>query len=145
MRSVSRAELVAVAFLGAILFVSALALVELHYRARLLFVTHEHEVGISRRLLDDQAELQMKVRRAALPGVISSSAQAYGLEGATGAVTYTLVIDDAGGIAYAEETAARLVPETPAGETVGAAKSNDAAGGQGVKQKSAAGRSEGAR
>ena len=108
MRSVSRAELIAVFLLGIILFASAIALVELHYRSRLLFVAHEHEVGIARRLLDDQAELQMKVRRAALPGTISAGAQMMGLEGATGAVTYTLVADAQGRIDFAEETKARV-------------------------------------
>ena len=108
MRSVSRAELIAVFLLGIILFASAIALVEIHYRSRLLFVEHEHEVGIARRLLDDQAELQMKVRRAALPGTISAGAQMMGLEGATGAVTYTLVADAQGRIDFAEETKARV-------------------------------------
>ena len=108
MRSVSRAELIAVFLLGIILFASAIALVELHYRSRLLFVEHEHEVGIARRLLDDQAELQMKVRRAALPGTIFAGAQMMGLEGATGAVTYTLVADAQGRIDFAEETKARV-------------------------------------
>ena len=108
MRSVSRAELIAVFLLGIILFASAIALVELHYRSRLLFVEHEHEVGIARRLLDDQAELQMKVRRAALPGTISAGAQMMGLEGATGAVTYTLVADAQGRIDFAEATEARV-------------------------------------
>lgn len=108
MRSVSRAELIAVFLLGIILFASAIALVELHYRSRLLFVEHEHEVGIARRLLDDQAELQMKVRRAALPGTISAGAQMMGLEGATGAVTYTFVADAQGRIDFAEETKARV-------------------------------------
>lgn len=108
MRSVSRAELIAVFLLGIILFASAIALVELHYRSRLLFVEHEHEVGIARRLLDDQSELQMKVRRAALPGTISAGAQMMGLEGATGAVTYTLVADAQGRIDFAEETKARV-------------------------------------
>ena len=108
MRSVSRAELIAVFLLGIILFASAIALVELHYRSRLLFVEHEHEVGIARRLLDDPAELQMKVRRAALPGTISAGAQMMGLEGATGAVTYTLVADAQGRIDFAEETKARV-------------------------------------
>lgn len=108
MRSVSRAELIAVFLLGIILFASAIALVELHYRSCLLFVEHEHEVGIARRLLDDQAELQMKVRRAALPGTISAGAQMMGLEGATGAVTYTLVADAQGRIDFAEETKARV-------------------------------------
>ena len=108
MRSVSRAELIAVFLLGIILFASAIALVELHYRSRLLSVEHEHEVGIARRLLDDQAELQMKVRRAALPGTISAGAQMMGLEGATGAVTYTLVADAQGRIDFAEETKARV-------------------------------------
>ena len=108
MRSVSRAELIAVFLLGIILFASAIALVELHYRSRLLFVEHEHEVGIARRLLDDQTELQMKVRRAALPGTISAGAQMMGLEGATGAVTYTLVADAQGRIDFAEETKARV-------------------------------------
>ena len=108
MRSVSRAELIAVFLLGIILFASAIALVEIHYRSRLLFVEHEHEVGIARRLLDDQAELQMKVRRAALPGTISAGAQMMGLEGATGAVTYTLFADAQGRIDFAEETKARV-------------------------------------
>lgn len=108
MRSVSRAQLAAVFILGLILLTSAFALVELHYRSRLVFVAHEHEVGITRRLLDDQADLQMKVRRAALPGTISAGAAMIGLEGATGENTYALVEDESGRISFAEETKARV-------------------------------------
>ena len=108
MRSVSRVQLAAVFILGLILFASALALVELHYRSRLLFVAHEHEVGIARRLLDDQADLQMKVHRAALPGTISAGAAMLGLEGASGANTYTLVETPSGDIEFAEETKVRV-------------------------------------
>ena len=108
MRSVSKVELGLVAVLGAVLFTSALALVEIHYRTRLLFVAQERAVDLERRLLDDQAELQMKVRRAALPGTISAGAAMMGLEGATGNNTYTLVEEPDGRIAFSRETQARL-------------------------------------
>ena len=64
MRPATRGELFAVLVLGMLLFASAVALVEVQYRTRLLFVEHEHEVDVTRRLMDDEAELLMQVRRA---------------------------------------------------------------------------------
>lgn len=108
MHSVSKVELGLIAVLGAVLFASALALVEIHYRTRLLFVAQERAVDLERRLMDDQAELQMKVRRAALPGTISAGAVMMGLEGATGNNTYTFVEEPDGRIVFSRETQARL-------------------------------------
>lgn len=68
MRPVTRAELLWTAVLGIVLVGSAFCLVDLHFQMRQLFVAHEHEMDVHRRLLDDQAELEMKVRRASLPG-----------------------------------------------------------------------------
>lgn len=108
MRSVSRMELFWAALLGIALFASAICLVELQYRTRVLFVEHEHEADLTRRLLDDQAELLMKVRRAALPGEIAEGAAALGLEGATGDTTVTLVALPSGAMALSDETKARI-------------------------------------
>ena len=68
MRPVTRAELLWTVVLGIVLVGSAFCLVDLHFQMRQLFVAHEHEMDVHRRLLDDQAELEMKVRRASLPG-----------------------------------------------------------------------------
>ena len=76
MKSVARAEIIWAAVLGAALFLSALGLVELHWQARQLFVAHEHEADVHRRLLDDQANLEMQVRRASLAGNIGAGAGA---------------------------------------------------------------------
>lgn len=108
MRRISRMELFWAALLGLVLFASALCLVELQYRTRVLFVEHEHEVDLMRRLLDDQAELQMKVRRAALPGEIAEGAAELDLVGATGDTTVTLVEQPSGAMALSEETKARI-------------------------------------
>ena len=91
MRQVARSELIWAVLLGAALFASAVALVELHCRARQLYIDHEREVDVHRRLLDEQADLEMKVRRASLAGNIAAGASMLGLEGATGADTVTLV------------------------------------------------------
>lgn len=91
MKSVARAEIIWAAVLGAALFLSALGLVELHWQARQLFVAHEHEADVHRRLLDDQANLEMQVRRASLAGNIGAGAAMLDLAGATGVDTVTLV------------------------------------------------------
>ena len=62
MRPVTRAELLWTVVLGIVLVGSAFCLVDLHFQMRQLFVAHEHEMDVHRRLLDDQAELEMKVR-----------------------------------------------------------------------------------
>ncbi len=108
MKSVSRMELFLFFFLGAVLFGGALCLVELHCRTRLLFVAHEHELDIARRLQDDQAELLMKVRRAALPGSIAENAAELGLAGAAGGNTYTLIEKPDGTMAFSQESSRRL-------------------------------------
>ena len=90
MRPVTRAELLWTVVLGIVLVGSAFCLVDLHFQMRQLFVAHEHEMDVHRRLLDDQAELEMKVRRASLPGSISAGAAMLDLSGATGADTVTL-------------------------------------------------------
>ena len=91
MKSVSRTELVWAIALGFALFASALVLVDLHWQARQLFVAHEHEADVHRRLLDDQANLEMQVRRASLAGNIGAGASMLDLAGATGVDTVTLV------------------------------------------------------
>ena len=75
MRPVTRAELLWTVVLGIVLVGSAFCLVDLHFQMRQLFVAHEHEMDVHRRLLDDQAELEMKVRRASLPGSICGHAR----------------------------------------------------------------------
>ena len=106
--STTRGELFAVLVLGMLLFASAVALVEVQYRTRLLFVEHEHEVDVTRRLMDDEAELLMQVRRASLPGSISAQAEALGMRGATGDDTITLVERGAGRIEYSSDTQRRM-------------------------------------
>ena len=59
MRPVTRAELLWTVVLGIVLVGSAFCLVDLHFQMRQLFVAHEHEMDVHRRLLDDQAELEM--------------------------------------------------------------------------------------
>ena len=108
MRPATRGELFAVLVLGMLLFASAVALVEVQYRTRLLFVEHEHEVDVTRRLMDDEAELLMQVRRASLPGSISAQAEALGMRGATGDDTITLVERGAGRIEYSSDTQRRM-------------------------------------
>ena len=55
MRPVTRAELLWTVVLGIVLVGSAFCLVDLHFQMRQLFVAHEHEMDVHRRLLDDQA------------------------------------------------------------------------------------------
>ena len=114
MSRTSPIELVWVAVLGFALFVSALSLVDLHYRTRQVFVAHERELDTARKLLDDQAELQMKVRRASLPGSIVAGARELGLKGATGDNTVTLVRAKDGTVVLSEETKARIAAEAAA-------------------------------
>lgn len=140
MRSVSKAELGLVAVLGVVLFASALALVEIHYRTRLLFVAQERAVDMERRLLDDQAELQMKVRRAALPSTISAGAAMMGLEGASGSNTYTLVGYPDGRVALSRETQARLDEADAYAQAQAEAKAAKEAARQARGQRSAAGK-----
>lgn len=103
MHSVSRAELGWTVLLGAVLVGSAFMLIGLHVEMRQTFVEHEHEMDVHRRLLDDQAELEMKVRRASLPGSIAAGAGMLDLTGATGANTVTLVEAADGSIDFLPE------------------------------------------
>ena len=68
MRPVTRAELLWTAVLGIVLVGSAFCLVDLHFQMRQLFVAHEHEMDVHRRLLDDQAELEMKNAQPSVRG-----------------------------------------------------------------------------
>lgn len=72
----------------------AVVLVQQRYQIRTLFVEHERAVDVGRRLADDQADLLLKIRRAALPSSISQGAQALGLEEARGENTVSLVMDE---------------------------------------------------
>ena len=94
MRQVNAFELVAVVALGVILFALAIALVNVQYRARTLFVEHERAVDVGRRLADVQADLLLRVRKASLPGSIAEGAAALGLMTARGENTVNLVVDD---------------------------------------------------
>lgn len=116
MRPVTRAELLWTAVLGIVLVGSAFCLVDLHFQMRQLFVAHEHEMDVHRRLLDDQAELEMKVRRASLPGSISAGAAMLDLSGATGADTVTLVEAPDGRIAFLPEVRRELDALTTNGD-----------------------------
>ena len=51
MRPVTRAELLWTVVLGIVLVGSAFCLVDLHFQMRQLFVAHEHEMDVHRRLL----------------------------------------------------------------------------------------------
>lgn len=103
MRQVSRIEVFWALLLGVALFVSGVALIELHCRARQIYIEHERELDVQRRLLDEQADLEMKVRRASLAGSIGAGAAMLGLEGATGADTVTLVEHPDGSIGLTDE------------------------------------------
>lgn len=103
MRQVSRSELFWAIVLGVALFASGIALIELHSRARLIYIAHERELDVQRRLLDEQADLEMKVRRVSLAGSIGAGAAMLGLEDATGADTVTLVEHADGTIGLTEE------------------------------------------
>lgn len=106
--NVSPAELGWILFLGGCLFASALCLVELHCQTRQLFVAHEHEADVHRKLLDDQAELEMKVRRAALASNIGAGAAMLDLYGATGGETVTLVEAPDGSVDFLPEMRRQL-------------------------------------
>ncbi len=116
MRGATKADIFCFLVLGLVLFASAMTLVELQRRTRLMFVEHEREMDIERRLLDDQADLLMKVRRASLPGTIASGAEELGLVGATGETTIVLVEDEAGGMSIPDEVVKRLREEAAARE-----------------------------
>ena len=122
MKSVARAEIIWAAVLGVALFLSALGLVELHWQARQLFVAHEHEADVHRRLLDDQANLEMQVRRASLAGNIGAGAAMLDLA----VDTVTLVEAPDGGIDFLPE----LRRELDAARAAGAASGSS---GQGAK------------
>ena len=117
MKSVARAEIIWAAVLGVALF---------HWQARQLFVAHEHEADVHRRLLDDQANLEMQVRRASLAGNIGAGAAMLDLAGATGVDTVTLVEAPDGGIDFLPE----LRRELDAAKAAGAASGSS---GQGAK------------
>ncbi len=72
----------------------AVTLVHQRYEIRTLFVEHERAVDVSRRLSDDQADLLLKIRRAALPSAITQGAQELGLEEAKSENTVSLVMDE---------------------------------------------------
>ena len=103
MRQVNLFELCLVCVLGIILFVMAITLVNVQYRARTLFVEHERAVDVGRRLADDQADLLLKVRKAALPGSISEGAKGLGLEVARGENTVNLVVDEHHRVSFAPD------------------------------------------
>lgn len=103
MRQVSRIEVFWALLLGVALFVSGVALIELHCRARQIYIEHERELDVQRRLLDEQADLEMKVRRVSLAGSIGAGVAMLGLEGATGADTVTLVEHPDGSIGLTDE------------------------------------------
>lgn len=108
MENISKREIWAIFFLGIVLTVSSFMMVELQDKTRRVFVAHEREVDMGRKLLDDQLELQMLVRKAALPSQIASGAKQIGLEGANGANTFTFVVSKNGKVAYSAQTKARL-------------------------------------
>lgn len=103
MHSLSRTELVFTIGLGIFLAASAAWLVCLHFEARHLFIEHEREVDVHSRLLADQSELEMKVRRASLPANISIGAAMLGMAGATGESTVTLVEGTDGSVDFLPE------------------------------------------
>lgn len=103
MRQVNLLELCLVCILGVILFVMAITLVNVQYRARTLFVEHERAVDVGRRLADDQADLLLKVRKAALPGSIAEGATGLGLEVARGENTVNLVVDEHHRVTFAPD------------------------------------------
>lgn len=112
MRRLNGALLGLVFFLGATLFVLALVLVNFQYRSRTLFVEHERAIDIGRKLLDDQAEIEYKVRKASLPGNVVSEAEKLGLVPSTEEETVTLVYDKEGGVSYPGDVAVDLREET---------------------------------
>ncbi|MDY3115907.1 MAG: hypothetical protein SOR95_08035 [Sutterella sp.] len=71
----------------------AVALVQQRYQIRTLFVEHERSVDIGRRLADDQADLLLRIRKAALPSAVAQGAEKLGLEEARGENTVSMVMD----------------------------------------------------
>lgn len=116
MNRVSNMQIFWAMLLGATLLASAFSLVDLQYRTRRVFVEHERELDVARRLQDDRSELQMLVRRASLPGNIVEGAREMGLRGATGDNTVMLVLDADGRVTLSKETAARIEAEKSAAE-----------------------------
>ena len=92
-----------VGILGTVLLALALLLVNFQYRSRTLFVEHERAIEVGRKLLDDQAELEFKVRKASLPGNIVSEAEKLGLVPSTEEESITLVYDKTGRVVTPEE------------------------------------------
>lgn len=117
MRQVNLLELCVVFVLGIVLFILAITLVNVQYRARTLFVEHERAVDVGRRLADDQADLLLKVRKAALPGSIAEGAAGLGLDVARGENTVNLVVDEHHRVTFAPdlEDPAREADETVKG------------------------------
>ncbi|EJX07360.1 hypothetical protein EVA_04531 [gut metagenome] len=76
----------------------------LQYRSRTLFVEHERAIDIGRKLLDDQAELEYKVRKASLPGNVVSEAEKLGLVPSTEEESITLIYDKTGKVFFPGET-----------------------------------------
>ena len=105
MRQVNNMDLAVVSVLGVVLFVLAMTLVNVQYRARTLFVEHERAVDVGRKLADDEANLLLKVRKASLPGSIAEGADALGLEVARGENTVNLVVDEHHRVTFAPDTA----------------------------------------
>ncbi len=92
-----------VGILGGVLLALALLLVNFQYRSRTLFVEHERAIEVGRKLLDDQAELEFKVRKASLPGNIVSEAEKLGLVPSTEEESITLIYDKTGRVVTLEE------------------------------------------
>lgn len=107
MRRLNGALIGLVGVLGAILFALALILVNFQYRSRTLFVEHERAIEVGRKLLDDQAELEYKVRKASLPGNIVAEAEKAGLVPSTEEESVTLVYDSTGRVVNPEGAAAK--------------------------------------
>ena len=123
MRRLNGALIGLVAVLGAILFALALILVNFQYRSRTLFVEHERAIEAGRKILDDQAELEYKVRKAGLPGNIVAEAEKAGLVPSTEEESVTLVYARSGRVVDPEEAGAgesasvNLAAEKPEGRT----------------------------
>lgn len=106
MRRLNGALIGLVGVLGAILFALALILVNFQYRSRTLFVEHEKAIEVGRKLLDYQAELEYKVRKASLPGNIVAEAEKAGLVPSTEEESVTLVYDGTGRVVNPDEATA---------------------------------------
>ncbi len=114
MRRLNSALLGAILVLGIVLLLLALLLVNLQYRSRTLFVEHERAIDIGRKLLDDQAELEYKVRKASLPGNIVSEAEKLGLVPSTEEESITLIYDKTGRVLFPGEDVSEPV-SSPSG------------------------------